>query len=268
MKLILTLLFPLFLMGSERIIALAPSISEIVFALGKGNELVGVSEYASYPPEVKKITKVGGYSNPSLEKIFALNPSLVIGQVHYAHILRQLEKLGIKTLTVELSTIEHIKSSIEKIALALDTNSSKLIKPINTALTQAKKHTNTKQKILIVYGLSLDMHRGFYIAGHNIFYEDIIHACGAQNAYQDTLLSQPVLQYEGLIQANPDKVILLYHSATDGKIDFEKAKELWYNMPINAAKNKKIYIMNKTHLSIPSHRIAQTITDICEIISL
>jgi len=268
MKLVLILLFPLFLMGSERIIALAPSISEIVFALGKGDELVGVSEYASYPPEVKKITKVGGYSNPSLEKIFALNPSLVIGQVHYAHTLRQLEKLGIKTLTVELSTIKHIKSSIKKIASALNTDPSELIKPINSALTEAKKHKGTKQRVLIVYGLSLDMQRGFYVAGHNIFYEDIIHACGAKNAYEGNLLSQPVLHYEGLIEANPDKVILLYHSATDGKIDFEKAKELWYNIPINAGRNKEVYIMNKTHLSIPSHRVALTITDICEVISL
>ena len=188
MRLIFLIVFPLFLMANERIIALAPSISEIIFALGKGDELVGVSEYASYPPEVKKITKVGGYSNPSLEKIFALNPSLVIGQIHYSHTLRQLNKLGIKTLTVELSTLEHIKTSIKKIASALDTEPSGLLEPIDMALTQAQKHKANGQKVLIVYGLSLDMHRGFYIAGHNIFYEDIILACGAKNAYEGSLL--------------------------------------------------------------------------------
>jgi archaellum component FlaF (FlaF/FlaG flagellin family) len=61
---------------------------------------------------------------------------------------------------------------------------------------------------------------------------------------------------------------LLYHSATDGEVDFQKAKELWYNIPINAAKNREVYIMNKTYLSIPSHRVAQSITDICEVIAL
>ena len=267
MRLILLLLVSLNLLAQERIIALAPSISEIVFALGNGDELVGVSEYASYPEAVKKITKIGGYSNPSLERIFSLNPTLVIGQIHYDKILRQLNKLGIKTLIVELSTIKNIKSSISHIAEALKADPSPLLQSIDKAMIEAKQMQRKKQKVLIVYGLSLDINRGLYIAGHDIFYEDIIHLCGAQNAYDKEQLSQPVLHYEGLIQTNPDKVILLHHTATDGEVDYEKAKELWYNIPINAAKNKEIYILNEHHLSIPSHRVAQSITDLCKVIA-
>ena len=266
MRLIFILLFSISVHANERIIALAPSISEIVFALGKGDKVVGVSEYASYPPEVKKITKIGGYSNPSLEKIFSLNPSLVIGQSHYDKTLRQLEKLGIKTLSLEMTTIKNIQDSIKKIALAIKANPDPLLQPIKKAIRQAKKAETTGQKVLIVYGLSLDMNRGLYIAGHNIFYEDIIHLCGASNAYEDEQLSQPVLHYEGLLALNPDKVILLHHSATDGKIDFQKARELWYNIPINAGKNKEIIILSKDYLSIPSHRLSQSITTLCQAI--
>lgn len=261
------LFLSLSLFAQERIIALAPSISEIVFALGRGDELVGVSEYASYPEAVKKITKIGGYSNPSLEKIFSLDPTLVIGQTHYDKTLRQLNQLGIKTLTLEMTTLQNIQDSITAIAQALNEDPSALIQPIKTAMEKAKQTTRKQQKILIVYGLSMDINRGLYIAGHDIFYEDIIHLCGAQNAFEQEQMSQPVLHYEGLIETNPDKVILLHHTATDGEVDYEKAKELWYNIPINAAKNKEIHIMNAHHLSIPSHRVAQSITDICEVIS-
>ncbi len=261
------LFLSLSLFAQERIIALAPSISEIVFALGRGDELVGVSEYASYPEAVKKITKIGGYSNPSLEKIFSLDPTLVIGQTHYDKTLRQLNQLGIKTLTLEMTTLQNIQDSITAIAQALNEDPSALLQPIETAMEKAKQATRKQQKILIVYGLSMDINRGLYIAGHDIFYEDIIHLCGAQNAFEQEQLSQPVLYYEGLIETNPDKVILLHHTATDGEVDYEKAKELWYNIPINAAKNKEIHIMNAHHLSIPSHRVAQSITDICEAIS-
>jgi len=267
MRLIFFLLFALCLHAQERIIALAPSISEIIFALGKGDELVGVSEYASYPQEVKSITKIGGYSNPSLEKIFSLEPTLVIGQSHYNKILRQLNKLGIKTLTLELSTIKNIQTSIRTIAKEIKADSTPLLEPIEMAMNEARKSPRKKEKVLIIYGLSLDINRGLYIAGHDIFYEDIIHLCGAQNAYDQEQISQPVLHYEGLIELNPDKVIILHHSATDAEIDFKKAKELWYNIPINAGKNKEIYIMSAHHLSIPSHRIAQSITDICEVIA-
>ena len=267
MRLVLLLFLSISLWAQDRIIALAPSISEIVFALGKGDELVGVSEYASYPEAVKEITKVGGYSNPSLERIFSLNPTLVIGQRHYDKTLKQLNKLGIKTLTLELDTIKNIQTSISKIAAALKTNPGPLLQPIEKAMQKAGQTKPKKQRVLIVYGLSLDINRGLYIAGHNIFYEDIIHLCGAQNAYDKEQLSQPILHYEGLIAMNPDKVILLHHTSTDGDVDYEKARELWYNIPINAAKNKKVIIMNAHHLSIPSHRVAQSITDICGVIS-
>ncbi len=267
MRLIILLFLPLLLLAQERIIALSPSISEIVFALGKGEELVGVSEYASYPEEVKRITKVGGYSNPSLEKIFSLNPTIVIGQTHYNKTLQQLNKLGIKTLTLEMSTIENIKGSIVQIAKALDTDPAPLLQPIDEAILTVKGSSKKDKRVLIIYGLSLDINRGLYIAGHNIFYEDILNLCGAENAYDKEELSQPVLHYEGLIETNPDMVILLYHSATDGDVDFEKAKELWYNIPINAATHKEVHILDKDYLSIPSHRIAQSILDICEVVS-
>jgi len=266
-RLVLILFIYSSLFSAERIIALAPSISEIVFALEKGDELVGVSEYASYPEAVKKITKVGGYSNPSLERIFSLNPTLVIGQAHYEKTLRQLSQLGVKTLTLELSTLKNIKASIIKIAQALKTDSSPLLRPIDEAMQKAKARKRKQERVLIVYGLSLDINRGLYIAGHDIFYEDIIQLCGAQNAYDKEQLSQPVLHYEDLIEMNPDKVILLHHTSTDGDVSYDKAKELWYNIPINAAKHKKVIIMNAHHLSIPSHRVAQSITDICEVIS-
>jgi iron complex transport system substrate-binding protein len=264
---LLFLSLPLSLHAQERIIALSPAISEIIFAFKKGGELVGVNEYASYPPEVQTMTKIGGYSKPSLEKIFSLNPSLVIGQSQHNKTLAQLNKLGIKTLSLEMRTLEEIKTSITQIASALKVDPNLLIKPINRAITEAQGKPKTNKKILIVYGLSLDINRGLYIAGHEIFYQDIIQMCGAKNAYTSKALSQPVLHYEGLLALNPDRVILLHHHATDGEVDFIKAKQLWYNIPINAGINKDIIILSKDYLSIPSQRVAQSIKTLCKAVS-
>lgn len=272
MHLILLLLLPLCVFASERIITLAPSLSEIVFALGKGDELVGVSEFSSWPEEVKEITKVGGYSNPSLERVLSLNPTLVIGQGKYMHTISQIKELDVKTLSFELDTIESIKSAIQKIAQELHSDASPLISPIDEAVKQVKEDKRLGsalkgKKVLIIYGLSLDMNRGMYIAGHNIFYEEIIQLAGAQNAFQGEFPGQPVIHYEALLQLNPDIVILIHQEGTDGKIDTEKAKALWYTVPINASKNKRIHIMQKSYLSIPSHRISKTIREIAEVIA-
>ncbi len=271
MRLIFLLMLPMLLFTSERIITLAPSLSEIVFALGKGDELVGVSEFSTWPEEARKITKVGGYSTPSLEKVLSLNPTLVIGQKSYAQSISQISKLGIKTLSFELDTIENIKNAIIQIAKELDCDPTPLIEPIDQAVALVKKRAATSsalkgKRVLIVYGLSLDLNRGMYIAGRNIFYEQIIHLTGAENAFKGELLSQPVIHYEGLLQLNPDIVVLIHQEGTDGQISLEKAKALWYTVPINASKNRKIHIMQKDYLSIPSHRIAQSIKDLAEAI--
>ena len=80
--LLLTSLFILNLSANERIISLSPSITEILFALGKGEDIVATSAYSLYPEGAKKIPIVGGYESPHLEKILAFSPTLVIGQTY------------------------------------------------------------------------------------------------------------------------------------------------------------------------------------------
>ena len=90
------LLFVLSLGANERIISLSPSITEIVFALKKGDALVATSSYSNYPPKAKSLPVIGGYTNPHLEKILSLSPTLVIGQTFNQATLEKLNYFKIK----------------------------------------------------------------------------------------------------------------------------------------------------------------------------
>ncbi|MEA2090923.1 MAG: helical backbone metal receptor [Campylobacterota bacterium] len=258
------LLLILNLSANERVISLSPSITEIVYALEKGNSLVGTSSFSLYPKEAQKLPIVGGYENPNIEKILALSPTLVVGQTFNQSTLDKLKYFKIKTLMLNLKDINNIKKSISILSKEIDSNNSKkLITDIEDAIKNAPKN-ETPHSVMIVYGLREDLRSSTYIAGHNIFFEDIIELCGNTNAYSATSTSQPVLNYENIIALNPDQIIILHSHATQANVNVKKALKNWYSLPTNASKNRRISIVDEDYLHIPSHRIALTIKRLCK----
>jgi len=106
----------------QRIISFRPNVTEILFALGLGPKVVGVTEFSHYPPEVEKIEKIGGYFNRSLEKILSLKPDLIIlvPDATTAKIESALKRSNIETLTLHADSVEDVYDSIQKIADAND----------------------------------------------------------------------------------------------------------------------------------------------------
>lgn len=225
-----------------------------------GSEVVGVSSYSLYPEAATKLPIVGSYTNPTLEKVIALSPTLVLGQDFNAQALHNFEHFNIATLEVSLQSIEDIKNSITLLAkrFSKETKGAELTKSINTAIQNAKK-SQKSHSVLIVYGLKEDLRTGIYIAGHQILFEDIIELCGNTNAYTQSSTAQPVLNYENIIALNPKQIIILHSQKSNPNVDINKALKNWYNLPTDAAKNRKISIVDEDYIHIPSHRIAQTI---------
>jgi len=253
------LFFILNLSANERIISLSPSITEIVFALEYGDSLVGTASYSLYPKEAQKLPIVGSYENPHIEKILAYAPTLVVGQTFNQSTLEKLKYFNIKTLMLNLKTLDNIKKSITILAKKIDSkNDNLLITNIDNAITSSTKNS-TPHSVMIVYGLRIDLSSATYIAGHNIFFEDIILASGNTNAFTTNSTSQPVLSYENIIALNPDQIIILHSHATEGGVDVKQALQNWYNLPTNASKNSNISIVDEDYLHIPSHRVALTI---------
>lgn len=256
---LLTFIFVLTLYANERIISLSPSITEIIFALNKGDKMIATSSYSLYPDEAKKLQVIGGYRDPNLEKIISLSPTLVVGQLSNQATLDKLKTFNIKTLTLDLQTIESIKNSINLLAKKIDSKrNKKLVLDIDESLKSSSKNKKP-HSVLIVYGLREDLRNAIYVAGHNIFFEDIILASGNTNAYTNSGIEQPVLSYENIIAINPDQIIILHSHATGSHIDVQKALRNWLALPTNASKNGKISIVDDDYIHIPSHRITNTI---------
>jgi len=261
-KLFLLLCIALNIFASERIIALSPSVNEIIFALGDGDKIVGNTTYCKYPEASLGIPKVGGYFNPSLEKIVSLNPTLVIMQPNNYKLSQKLRDLGIKTKIVKIDTLSNIKASILDIGDILEKKeeAEKIISNINTELEKLKDITKDK-KILVVMGHNTSLVSRIFVAGQNLYFDDVINASGNINALQSDRQGQPILNMENIIACNPDIVILLAHSMHEKGLSRDDLINPWLELPINAGKTKSIYIIDKLYAGIPSDRLIYFLRD-------
>jgi iron complex transport system substrate-binding protein len=270
MKKFLVLLISFFtfnLYAGERIVTLSPSLNEIVFALGSGKEIVANTMYSNFPEESKAIPKIGGYSTISLEKILLAKPTIVLAQNYDEQILKNLKKLNLKFHSFKTDNLNSIKSTIEKIGdiLKKEEKASELINQIDNSLDELKDIINNK-KFMVVISPKLDLNSTIYIAGNNLYFNDIIKASGNTNAYMANNFAQPVVNVEKIINMNPDVIILLAPYINKENISKEQLKDIWYKLPINASKNKDIYIIDKEYAGIPSNRVVNFINDFKKIL--
>ena len=255
------------LFGSQRVVTLAPSINEIVFALGMGDSVVANTRYCDFPEESKKIPKVGGYANISLEKILKANPTVVIAQDYDEKMQKNLKNLGIKTLVFKTQTIDDIKNTILTLGKYFnkDKRAKELVDGINSSLNSLKNIVQNK-KILIVISPKNSLSNQIYVTGNFLYFEDIIKASGNKNAFFSTSSSQPVVNTEKIINMNPDIIVLLTPFLDGKKQEREKLKALWKTLPINASKNSDIYTVHKLYAGIPSQRVVYFMKDFKKIL--
>ena len=265
-KILLILLITLTLNAKERIIALSPAINEIIFALNAGDEIVANTDYALYPEASQKIPKVGGYFSPSLEKIVSLKPTLVIMQNNNHKLSLKLKRLGIKTKIITIDKLESINQAILEIGELLHktVKAKEIVQKINE---ERKKLQNivTNKKILIVFGRNRTLDKQIFVAGQNLYYDEIINESNNTNALHSNRKGQPILNMENIIACNPDIVLLLARCQADG-LNNEALIKPWLELPINASKTKSIYINSHIYAGIPSDRLILFLRDFREML--
>jgi iron complex transport system substrate-binding protein len=246
--------------GQGGIISLAPSITEIVFALDAGDQLSGVTRFCRYPPEARTITPVGGFEDINLESIAALNPAQVIALDAHGHITSKLTALGYPVVTVRHETVEGILESIMHIGAVCDRRqqAESLVLDIRHRMRDAasRTHGGRRPRVLMAVGGALappDLSQ-VYIAGRGGFYDSIIGLAGGTNAYEGNLIF-PCVSAEGILHMSPDVIIDLVAdlSAVPGGRDAALAR--WDSLPsLPAVSNRCVHLLEGDFVTIPGPR--------------
>lgn len=253
--------------GQMRIVAMAPSMAEILYALGLSNQVVGVSRFCSYPPDVTNKTVVGGLYDPNWEMIVALQPDLVIGLTTQKEIEGQLNALGIEFLGVSHEHITEILQSILTIgkACGAEAKAAELFKTLEKqtadfskgrarspseppVLSDAEGQTSRRDvpTVLVCVGHDETLSR-MYVAAKGTFYDELLELAGAQNACTVTHQKYPEISPEGLAAMHPDVVIDIFPNS--GK----KVSNDW--------KNYRAVTITNDYASIPGPRFVLLLED-------
>jgi len=253
----------------QRIISLSPSITEIIYALGAFERLVGVSMYTDFPPEAESLPKVGGWVNPSMEAILKLNPDLVIILEDQKKIFGdKLTNLGLNVLSVDSNpSISHITKTIIEIgdSIGEKERAIKLKQKIDTDIRNIKsitKEVNDK-RVLCVIGRNPGTLNDIYVIGNSSYINELITLAGGKNVIENKRLSVKITK-EAIYSLDPDIIIEVNH---DRSLKKQGILNIWKSYDeIRAVKDDHVYIISSTNLLHPSQRILASLKELLSII--
>ncbi len=245
----------------EKIVSLAPSITETLFALGLGGKLVGVTTYCDFPPEAKKISKIGGYFYPNNEAILALKPTItMILSVHDAFKQRARE-LGINTIMLNNQSVSGILKSIEIIGntCGAQDRAEKVNAGLRARIDKIQKKTEGLPRPKVLISVGRNMGSGgltdIYIAGEDGFFNEMITLSGGVNAFSGSTSRFPVASDEGIFQINPDVIIDIVPDLAQLPVTEEDVLEQWRSLrQVKAIKNGRVYIFGDDFAAKPGPR--------------
>jgi iron complex transport system substrate-binding protein len=246
----------------QRIVSMAPSITETLFALGLGDRVVGVTQFCNYPPEAQKLPKVGGYHNPNLEALVALKPDLVVMLVEHQASMPALEELGLKHLAVCHQNVEGILASITTLGAALgkQKEAEKIVADILARIERVRQATAGLDRPRVMFAIarqSIGSGRleDVTVAAADGYFDKIITLAGGQNACHDLAAPFPVISSEGLLWINPQVIIDLVPPTPPIQLDEKTILQDWQQVAgVEAVRSGRVYVLRDDFASIPGPR--------------
>ncbi len=242
----------------KRIISIAPSSTEILYALGLEENIVGVTTNCNYPPEAAEKPKVGDYKMNE-EKILELNPDLVIGDASLNYqTIESLKGLGINVLATSASSVAEIPEVIRQVAKTTgrEKEGEEIIARMLaeqeeiTAKTAGLEESERPRVLVLLDDL-------LWSVGSGTFFNDLIEMAGGRNIMADSDRPWMQLNEEIILERDPDVILITYSGLTPESF---MSNPVWQGL--SAVKSKRVYLIDQDKTSRPGPRITQGLKEI------
>tara|TARA_B100000686_G_scaffold273213_1_gene290756 strand:+ start:1040 stop:1945 length:906 start_codon:yes stop_codon:yes gene_type:complete len=251
-----------------RIVSLAPSNTELLYALGLGDRIVGVSEYCNYPPAVKEIAKVSGYTTLSVEDVVAVEPDLVVAA--RGNPLEQLQLIrvqGIAVFSVDIQSIEQLFDVSRRLGTLTDNKegAEALIGSLSARVD------SVEQRIAKIDGRRRVMwgywSEPMYTAGSGNCIHEVLQRGGGINVAAESPVTWPQIDLESIVSWAPEVIVTTYlplESTLADEINRLKTLEGWRVVP--AVLNGHIYHIEADLLTRPGPRLVDALEEVAELL--
>ena len=253
----------------QRIVSLAPSNTEILFALGLEDKIVGTTDYCDYPEAAKSKLRVAGYSTPGIEQLVSVEPDLILAEsIHEKTVLPALEQLGLTVIVMSAKSIDVVLDDItlvgqingkSKVAAQLVND---LIQRIE-AVTSKTESLTPEKRLRVLY---ICWHDPIWTMGSDTFINDLIWKAGGVNIFADDFEKSRVVSLEAVITENP-QVIIVSGMGTTGNLVYNSIKKETRLRTVEAMVNNRIYKISDANLiERPGPRVVDGLEEVAKLI--
>jgi iron complex transport system substrate-binding protein len=246
----------------SRIVSVIPATTEMLFAMGAGNRLVGAGTYDRYPPEVDQLPRVGGLIDPDTERILALRPDLVIVYNTQVELKARLDRAGVPYFNYEHRAMPDIMATIRAIGTRIGAAEAaeRVAGGMERALEQVRATVagRPRPKTLLVFGREPGTLRGVYASGGYGFLADLLDVAGSDNVFGEIKQQSVQASTEMILARRPEVVVELRYGDDRRAINVDRELEVWQALPsLPAVRNKRLTLLAGDEFVVPGPRIVR-----------
>jgi iron complex transport system substrate-binding protein len=252
--------------GAQRIVSIAPAVTEMLFAIDAGAQVVGVSSFDRFPPEVLPLPKVGALIDPDTERILSLRPDLVVFYGSQTEELARFEAAGIRTYSYRHTGIEGVFQTITDLAALTNRadEAGRVVSGIRAQLdaVRARVAARDRPRTLLVFGRQPGTLQGLYASGGLGFLHEMLEIAGGTNVFADTTRESVQPSHEALLAIAPEIVVEIA-SEPRATSEIERDRQLWQRLgSIPAVRDDRIRVVAGSHLVVPGPRLGRAVEEL------
>jgi iron complex transport system substrate-binding protein len=248
-----------------RIVSLAPSITEMIYFLGLGDRLVGVTRFSSFPVEARKKPRVGTYTDINVEKVVTLDPDLVIATAdgNRREDVEMLEEAGIPVYVVNPRRISQILEALERVGhvCAVAPRARERVDSLRRRIAKVKEAVREKDRPLVLLVIN---NKPLMSVNRSTTHHDVIELAGGRNLAEDQPVTYPRLSLEEVIRRGPEVIII---SSMDRGGEHERARREWFRWSaIPAVQKGRVHFIKSDLIDRAAPRIVKGLEEMARLI--
>lgn len=246
---------------AHRIVSLVPATTEMLFAMGAGDRVAGVSSYDRYPPEVERLPRLGGLLDPNVERLLALKPDVAIVYHTQAELRQQLERAGIPVFPYAHRGLPDVTETIRALGarVGFEAQGRALAERIEGRLDEIRKRVggSARPKVLLIFSRERGTLSHLDASGGYGFLHDMLEIAGAADVLADIKRESVQVSTEMVLTRAPDVIIELHYGTSLPPDRIEAERHVWDTLAsVPAVKNGRVHLVIGDEFVVPGPRIA------------
>ncbi len=237
----------------RRVLSLAPSLTEMLFAIGLDEQIVGVTNFCNYPPAAANKPKVG-YTHPNLESLLALRPDMVAapGELLRADVLAKLEELKVPTFVFEAKSLEHVLAHMHTLGRIFERSSAAdaLTRHMRERIAEVSRRVESRERKRVLYVLSS---QPLITVGPNSYIHQMIELAGGINVAAGTSGPYPRLNMETVLEKDPEVLVFPVGSTESVPESEQQTWKRWTGL--SAVQRQRLHVVSSDALNRPGPRV-------------